>query len=235
MIDILDLLEFQVLAAARNIDSYYGFSREKAAAKEEVYYTVYLMARSGILKQEKEGLIIQPPFSGYLDEIKNSSCVLVIDRGGYILPRQCIYFGGGQYVCLEYCCTDQERIGVCGMGEEEFFLQLKELDQLAEPRLAEGSGQFDFPKYWENHLSERLKEMPEDEEDREEYPKDDQVHSVFTLRSKETGRIFARMILAALPLEYCMIVKKAGEPASREPYTREKAWEILKAWWRNKG
>ena len=37
MIDILDLLEFQVLAAARNIDSYYGFSREKAAAKEEVY------------------------------------------------------------------------------------------------------------------------------------------------------------------------------------------------------
>lgn len=235
MIDILDLLEFQVLAAARDMDSYYGFSREKAAAKEEVYYTVYKMARSGILKQEGGGLVIQPPFSGYLDEIKNSSCVLVIDRGGYVLPRQCIYFGGGQYVCLEYCFTDQERIGVCGMGEEEFFLQLEELDQLPKPRLTEETGQFDFPKYWESHLSESLKEISEEDVDMEEYPEDDQVHSVFTLRDKGTGRILSRMILAALPLEYCMIVKKAGEPAFREAYTRERAWGILKTWWRNKG
>ena len=237
MIYILDLLEFQVLASARNMDSYYGFAREKAAAREEVYYTIYQMTRSGILKQEKGELVIQPPFSGFFDEIKKSSCVLVIDRGGYVLPRQCIYFGGGQYLCIEYCSTDQDRISMCGMEEEEFFLQLTELNQLPEPRLTQETGSYNFTEYWESHLQEELREIASQGEgqEREEYPEWSQVHSVFTLRDKETGRILARMILAELPLEYCMILKKPGEPAVREPYIREKAWEILKAWWRNEG
>ncbi len=36
MIDIFDLLEFQVLAAARGIEDYYGFTTGEEAASEDV-------------------------------------------------------------------------------------------------------------------------------------------------------------------------------------------------------
>ncbi len=235
MIYILDLLEFQVLAAARNMDSYYGFASEKEPAREEVYYTVYQMARSGILKQEQKELVIQPPYSEFLDEVARASSVLVIDRGGYVLPRQCIYFGGKGYVCLENCDTDQDRVSLCRMDEEEFFVQMTELEQLPSPHLKGEIGQYDFVGYWEAHIDKELRDRLSEtgKENTEEYLEYGQVHSVFTMRQKETGQVSKRMILVELPLEYCMVLQKAGQPSSMEPYTREKAWEILKTWWRD--
>lgn len=234
MIYILDLLEFQVLAAARNMDVYYGFFREEAA-REEIYYTVYQMVRSGVLKQEKEELLIQPPFSDFMDRIAGSPGVLVADRGQYVLPRQCIYFAEGQYVCVENCRQEKSEVSLCGMTEEDLFAQLQELNQLPSPRLTQDLGSFDYAGYWDSHISEELKEklLSGCQEETEEYLKCEQVHSVFTMRDKKNGKIYRRMILLDLALEYCMILQdvKSGKSLSRERYTQENAWELLKSWW----
>ncbi len=236
MIYILDLLEFQVLAAARKMEAYYGFAREEPA-RQEVYYTVYQMVRSGILKKEGDGLVIQQPFSGFIGRIASSPGVLVADRGQYALPRQCVYFADGQYVCVENCRQEGSGVSLCAMGEEEFLLQLQELNQLPKPRLDEKIGAYDFAGYWKGHIQEELWETLQSgvREETEEYLGYGQVHSVFTMRDKVSGAISRRMVLVGLPLEYCMAlqdIQKPGE-ASLEPYTREKAWEVLKSWWKD--
>lgn len=234
MIYILDLLEFQVLAAARKMEAYYGFAREEPA-RQEVYYTVYQMVRSGILKQEGEELVIQPPFSGFIVGIASSQGVLVADRGQYVLPRQCVYFADGQYVCVENCRQEESGVSLCGMGETEFFQQLEELDQLPEPRLKGEIGTYDFAGYWQGHIQEELQEKLEAgfRAETEEYLGYGQVHSVFTMRDKVSGEIFQRMLLLNLPLEYCMVLQDIQGQVSLEPYTRKKAWEVLKSWWRD--
>ncbi len=49
------------------------------------------MVRDGILAEDRDGLKILQPFSRYMDIICASPQLVVIDRGGYGLPRQCIY------------------------------------------------------------------------------------------------------------------------------------------------
>ncbi len=236
MIDIFDLLEFQVLAAARGMEDYYGFFADQEAAKEDIYYTIYQMARSGILKQEGEDLVIQPPVSGLMDVIAASPYVLVIDRGQYMLPRQCIYCHGGIYVCLENCNTDISKISICGLEQEEFNLQLRDLDQMPQPYLTEDMGDYDFEGYWEGHMPEELKKLLSSglEAETEEYLEFPQVHSVFALREKEQGKLLKRMFLLDPGLEFCLVLQE-GDSLTMERYSRERAESVLEAWWRDEG
>ena len=236
MIDIFDLLEFQVLAAARGIEDYYGFTTGEEAASEDVYYTVYQMTRSGILKQEGEALVIQPPASCLMDEIAAAAYVLVIDQGQYELPRQCIYHSRGPYVCLESCSTDPSKISLYGMDWESFILQLKDLYQLPPPDLTEEVGDYDFAGYWEDHIPKGLKRLLEAgcQAEIEDFLDCPQIYSVFTLRDKINGKIFKRMVLLDLALEFCMALQEDGA-VSLERYPPERAEKVLEAWWRDEG
>ena len=97
MIGVLDWMEFQVLAAARGVEAVYGFSEDSRSPGDSsgrmaaARYAVYQMVRDGILAEDRDGLKILQPFSRYMDIICASPQLVVIDRGGYGLPRQCIY------------------------------------------------------------------------------------------------------------------------------------------------
>lgn len=91
MIYIFDLPEFQVLAAAKGMERYYGFPAVGEMSKEQVFFSVYQLTKSGILKQEDDGLVIQPPVARYMDVVSAANLVTVADSGQYRLPRQCIY------------------------------------------------------------------------------------------------------------------------------------------------
>lgn len=123
MIGVLDWMEFQVLAAARGVEAVYGFSEDRGIfrdglssgdsdsfggssspgdgreRKAAARYAVYQMVRDKILAEDGDGLKILPPFSRYMEIICASPRLVVIDRGGYELPRQCIYHVPGASVC----------------------------------------------------------------------------------------------------------------------------------------
>ncbi len=231
VVQILDLLEFQVLAAAKGINSYYGFSQEKDWDQDQVYFAVYQLTRSGILRQMGEKLMIQPPVSEYMNCIARSACLLVADTGGFRLPRQCFYRDEGLVTAVENSTTDKGRICMWGMDEEEFIRHLSDLNQLPEARIKEDIGYFDFGSYWKAHMETELRELLETgfEADTSLLLESDQVHTVFSLRDKGDGRLLRRLLLLDMPMEYCMAVQD-GQGTRYLQYTFKKAAEMLAQW-----
>lgn len=236
MIYLFDLLEFQVLAASRDMEVYYGFNPGKQASPQEIYYAVYQLASSKILLQKEDGLNVQPPVSKYMDVVARSCGLLVIDRGGYAVPRQCVYRDSNQIVCLESCSTDAEKICLSGLTEEEFFAQLQDLEQLPQARLTGDEEDYDFQEYERRHLDEELlKKLDQGTgiptEELLEYKT---VHSIFTWRDKLYGKICRRMILLDLALEYVLVLEEEGQECASGfvRYTPSAAEAVLKEWWR---
>ena len=240
MIYVFDLMEFQVLAAARNVDMYYGFPGESEAAQQEVSFAVYQLTRSGILKQQGEELIIQEPIAGYMGGIALAGTVMVIDRGEFALPRQCVYYEpgkdghSGRYLCLENSSTDSGRICLSVLDESVFFEQMEDLNQLPVPHLSGDMGEYDFETYWNIHMDRELREMLQAgfNVDTEQLLSQKQVNTVFSCRDKKDGRLYHRMALLDFPMEYCMVVQEYASVVKMERYSRETAGAILKTWWR---
>lgn len=235
---IFDVLEFQVLAAARGMESYYGFPPETRRGKEDIFFAVYQMTHDEILKKDEAGLVIQPPISGYMDTICQSPDVLVIDRGNYHLPRQCVYTGLSDIcVCVENSPVNMEKICLSGMTHEEFLLQLMDLGQIPEPHLKEDIGEYDFYEYWITHTPETLHQMLMRGifVETEELLEHEMIHSVFSKRNKSSGEIQDRMILIDYPLELCMVIQDCKGGVHAERYDRNNAMAILDTWWRNAG
>lgn len=239
MISVLNILEFQVLAAAKNIQSYYGFPAEKGATEEEIRFAVYQLARAGILKQQGEELRIQDPMAGYMELLARARGLIVLDRGQYRLPRQCIYCSRNQngeerYLCLENSSTDADRLCLSALDEHELELQMEDLGQLPKPHLTEGLGDYDFESYWNRQLPEKLWKLLAEglETETEQLLGMEQVHSVFSHREKHSGRLLRRLVLLDFPLEYCLVLQKGGANAELMVYNREQALGYLKKWWR---
>lgn len=240
MIYIFDSPEFQVLAAAKGIQQYYGFPAAGEMSREQIFFSVYQLIKAGILKQDSDGLIIQPPVSWYMDVVAAAEQVTIADSGQYRLPRQCIYGcedvsdGTRRYVCLENSQTDSGGICLSGLDEDEVFLQLQDLGQLPGEHLTEDIGTYDFDGYWDSHMPEELWEQLKRglETETEELLETEPVHSVFTLRDKAGGQIKARMVLLDFALEYCMVLQ-TSEGIQLRRYQRNDARQILETWWRN--
>lgn len=239
MIQILNILEFQVLAAAKGIQAYYGFPGKKETAREEISFAVYQLARAGILKQQGGELIIQEPTAGYMELLASARGLIVLDRGQYRLPRQCIYSsrdrsGKERYLCLENSSTDADRLCLSALEEEELELQMEDLGQLPDPRLEEGLGDYDFESYWNRQLPEGLWNLLAEglKTETEQLLGMEQVHSVFSHREKHSGRLLGRLILLDFPLEYCLVIQEGGANAELMVYSRKQALEYLKRWWR---
>ncbi len=241
MIYIFDLLEFQVLAASKGIDTYYGFPAAEGEAEPLIGYAVYNLVKLGILKQEEDGLVLQPPVSAYMDEIARAGHVMVIDSGQYRLPRQCVYRGQGckglkpLYVCLENSAVDTSAVCLFSYDEAEFFRQLEDMEQLPAQRLHGEIGPYDFDCYWEEHIPEELWKLLTGDFDAgtEALLESGLVQTVFCLCDKASGRREKLLFLLDFPLEYCM-VSRDRERLLLERYERKKAERILKEWWRDK-
>lgn len=240
MIYIFDSPEFQVLAAAKGIERYYGFPAAGEMSREQIFFSVYQLTKAGILKQEKDGLIIQPPVARYMDVIAAAEQVTIADSGQYRLPRQCIYVckdeveGDRRFVCMENSQTDPGGICLSGQDEDEVFLQLQDMGQLPGEHLTEDIGTYDFEGYWDRHMPEGLWGLLKQGlvTETEELLETEPVHSVFTLRDKAGGQIKERMALLDFALEYCMVLQSSKEMRLHR-YQREAAWQVLKTWWRN--
>lgn len=232
VVQILDLLEFQVLAAAKGIDSYYGFSLEEQGwDQEQVYFAVYQLTRSGILVRSGNRLEIQPPVSDYMNCILKSPYLLVADTGGYRLPRQCFYRHEGLVTAVENSTTDKGRICMWGMDEEEFVQHLSDMNQLPAARIKEDIGYFDFGSYWKEHTEPELWELLETglETGTSLLLESGQVHTAFSLRDKGDGQLLKRLLLLDMPMEYCMAVQD-GQGTRYLQYTLRKAAEMLAEW-----
>lgn len=232
VVQILDLLEFQVLAAARGIDAYYGFAQEKQDwDQEQVYFAVYQLTKSGILVRNGKRLEIQPPVSDYINCMIKSPCLLVADTGGFGLPRQCFYRHDGMVAALENSTTDRGRICMWGMDEEEFIRHLSDLNQLPEARIKEDIGYFDFLGYWREHIEQELWELLETglEADTSRLLECGQVHTAFSLRDKGDGRLLKRLLILDTPMEYCMATQEQKQNRYVQ-YTLKKAAETLAEW-----
>lgn len=240
MIHIFDMIEFQVLAAAKGMDAIYGFMTEEMPEREQAYMAVYQMTRDGILKQDREGLVIQPPISAYMDVICGSPRTVVIDRGQYQLPRQCIYQDSkeqGRYVCLENSLVDRETLCLTGMSWEELRRQMEDLNQLPAPRLEQEAGDYEFEEYWETHMPDTLRALLLEglTAETEALLTQEPVHTVFSLREKASGTLEERMIVVEFPLEYCLVYQGADGASRREAYRPEAVVAIWETWWRNAG
>lgn len=279
MIGVLDWMEFQVLAAARGVEAVYSFSEDRGIfrdglssgdshsfdgssspgdgreRKAAARYAVYQMVRDKILAEDGDGLKILPPFSCYMEIICASPRLVVIDRGGYELPRQCIYHVPGAsvckavgpdipacedagqctYVCLEESPVDEQKVCLSGMDWDRLCRQMEDLGQLPPPRLKEGIGAYDYEAYWRGHMPgllwERLEAGCEVETD--VLLEEPLVHTAFSLRDTRTGELKERMLLLDSPLEYCLLRQYPGGAARPRSYSRETALEILKTWWRD--
>lgn len=239
MIRVLNILEFQVLAAAKNIQSYYGFPTEQRTSAEKIPFAVYQLARAGILKQQGEELIIQEPIAGYMELLARARGLIVLDRGQYRLPRQCIYCSWNQsgeekYLCLENSSTDADRICLSALNEQELELQMQDLEQLPQPHLIEELGEYDFENYWNRQLKEELWQLLVKglEADTGELLGCAQVHTIFSHREKCSGKLIGRLVLLNFPLEYALVLQEGAVNTELMVYSREKAMGYLKRWWR---
>lgn len=260
MIYVFDLMEFQVLAAAKGIEEYYGFPAAVESDREQVFFAVYQLMKSGILKQEDGGLAIQPQVSRFMGQIAGARDVMVIDRGQYLLPRQCVYGSGpgageagsegtpedgrvpgaggfpdngSRYVCLENSRTNVGAVCLGELTEAELFVQMQDLGQLPGPLLNGDIGAYDFDAYWDSHMPAPLWEKLAEGTgaETEALLEEELVHSVFTLRDNRGGRIKKRMVILGFPLEYCMVLEGPGG-ISLSRYMQGAAERILKTWWR---
>ncbi len=232
VVQILDLLEFQVLAAARGLESYYGFSQEgQSLDQDQVYFAVYQLTKSGILVHNGEQLEIQPPVSDYIDCILKSHSLLVADTGVFRLPRQCFYSYDGLVTALENSTTDKGRICMWGMDEEAFIQHLSDLNQLPEARIKEDIGFFDFGNYWKQHTDPELAQLLSAglEAGSTQLMESGQVHTAFSLRDKSDGQLYRRLLLLDMPMEYCMVIQD-GQGSRYMQYTFKKAADTLAEW-----
>ncbi|MGL5436042.1 MAG: hypothetical protein ACRDBO_11665 [Lachnospiraceae bacterium] len=232
MIYLFDIREFQVLAAAKGVMKYYGYSSDIELKKEDIYFAVYQMAKSGLLKPRDGELVLQQPVSVYMQCICNSPGVLVIDRGRYQLPSQCIYCCNGLVVCLENSFAEPETLCLSGLKNEEWIQQLSDLNQLPEEQLQEDLGSFDYLGYWKSSIRADLWELLQQsiQTETEVLVVCEQLYSAFSTRNKDTGELYARMLIVALPLEYCIVLQKRDQENRYELYKKEYAIAQLKRW-----
>lgn len=236
MIEIFDLLEFQIMIAARQMKSYYGFSADHEPKPEEVYYAVYQMAHRGILKKQGQDLVIQEPVASYMNGIMNARNLLIVDRGSYVLPRQSIYYDEKEerYICIENSNTAQNQVCLSGWKEEEFFCQMKDLNQLPDEKQKEDLVEKDILLYWKNHMTEDMQNLINQNLNMqtEDLLEQKQIHTVFSDIDKKNGKLKRRMILLDLSFEYGMLIQETDKNVELNVYSREKALAILKNWWR---
>ena len=243
MIYLFDLLEFQVLAAAKGMNAYYGFPLEEDHRPEDIRYAVYQMARDGILRQDDRGMVIQQPYADLIGTIGEAETVTVMDRGQYQLPRRCVYAAGSQMTVMESSTTDPAKLCLSGMTVEALFQDLEDLCMLPEARLTAELGEYDLEHYWQAHIRPELwnrlmrEGEPESDADSGEARLLDSadIYAVYSLRDKTSGQLFERLILIDTPMEYGMVRQYGGKtPATVtiEPYNRSRMEEILKNWWR---
>ncbi|GEM_PF-4616802 len=232
MIYLFSIQEFQVLAAAKGLSSYYGFPAAAEIRQEDIYLSVYQMARAGILKPDQQHLVIQPPVSEYMDCIRSSPEVLVIDRGQYRLPSQCVYQSSSLIVSLEHSTTEPGTLCMTGMSDSEWIEQLTALNMLPEANLKEDLGNFDYMEYWQQHISPELQELLVQESrcDSSLLLACEQVYSVFSFRNKENGNMRSRFIILSLPLEYCVVRQQDGQENCFELYKKELIEDYLSEW-----
>lgn len=236
MIEIFDLLEFQILAAARQMKSYYGFQAENEPRLDEVCFAVYQLTRRGILKQQGEELLIQEPIAGYMSGIAAAHSLIVIDRGQYKLPRQCVYYDERKnvYLCLENSSTDKERICLSKLTEYEMFLQLEDLEQLPACYQREDREKENIFAYWHRMMPARLKVFLENglKTETESLLEQEYVHTIFSKRERKTGNIMSRMILLSFPVGYCQVLQNGNNSVQIKSYEQKNAEKLLKKWWR---
>lgn len=234
MMMILDLLEFQILAAAKGMESYYGISEGKSYRQEEIYYAVHQMLQTGILQKEEDCLKVQPPLSRYLDWMEKGTRVLVIERRPGAYPRQCLYGTPSGFLCLECSTTDRDRVLLYEIRGEELAEELGNAGQLPEEKLKKDIGSYDFDCYWEQHMDGSVREMLQKSEETgtKSFWECPQAYSIFSLHEKTTGELQKRLILWELPLEYCMVLWEMGGELRFQRYEREKARKIIDSWWR---
>ena len=236
-IEVFDLLEFQIMAAARQMKSYYGFPGDHEPQPEEVRYAVYQMARRGVLKQEGADMVIQEPVSGYMNDIARARKLIIADRGGYVLPRQCIYYNeeNDRYICLENSNTASGQVCLSGLKEEDLFAQMDDLNQLPANQQQESDfSEEDLLLYWERHIQAPFQALLNQGlyVETEELLNQELVHTVFADRDKKTGELNRRMIILDLPLECGQVIQEADGSVQLQPYDREAAAGLLKDWWR---
>ncbi len=236
MMHILELLEFQILAAARGMEQYYGFLSEQEWQKEDVYYAVHQMVQSGILKQAESHLEVQPPLSRYLDWMETGKQVLVVDAKESPCPRQCLYETDVGCLCLERSATDQDKVFLYEIGSSQLEEEWECTGQLPREKITEDIGNFDFMAYWEQHLSGETRNAMEKgfQADAEELLGCSQVYGIFSLHDKVTGELGKRLILLDMPMEYCMVVQSWGEDSHWMRYSKAQAMEEINVWWREK-
>lgn len=234
MMMILELLEFQILAAARGMESYYGVSGDRCYRQEEICYAVHQMLRSGILQKKEDYLEVQPPLSRYLDRMEEGKRVLVIERRPGAYPRQCLYGTSSGFLCLECSTTDKDRVFLYEIRGNELAEEFASAGQLPEEKLTREIGAYDFDRYWEQHMDESVRAMLQ--ESQETGTKGiwecQQVYAVFSLHEKTTGDLLKRLILWELPLEYCMMLWEKGGELCLRRYEREQAMKTVNSWWR---
>ena len=234
MMIILDLLEFQILAAAKGMESYYGISEGKSYRQEEIYYAAHQMLQAGILQKEEDCLKVQSPLSRYLDWMQKGKCVLVIERRPGAYPRQCLYGTSSGFLCLECSTTDKDRVFLYEIRKEELSEELGNAGQLPEEKLTKDIGSYDFDCYWEQHMDGSVREMLQKSEETgtKVFWECPQAYGIFSLHDKATGELQNRMVLWELPLEYCMVLWEMGGELRFQRYEREMARKIIDSWWR---
>ncbi|MFR5633997.1 MAG: hypothetical protein ACLUFH_13580 [Monoglobales bacterium] len=232
MIHIFDLLEFQVLAAASGMEQYYGFScfGHSETEAEEIVYAVYRLLQDGILKQEGQDLVIQPPIRELLNTVRNSRMVVTVDPGAANAqePGQCLYWDKGKIVCAEEKYREKGKIGFSLISEDELKCQMKELGHLPEKKLTEDMGAFSMDEYWKKIpenlswlLSLGLSAETESLQDQE------RIHSLFSLREKESGTVRMRILVLDFAMEYAMVIQREGQPGEIQNYCPEEIFHCL--------
>ena len=232
MIHIFDLLEFQVLAAASGLEQYYGFScfDHSETTAEEIIYAIYSLIQDGILKQEGQELVIQPPIRELLDTVRNSRMVVTVDPGAANAeePGQCLYWDRERIACAEEKQREQGKIGLSLISEEELKCQMREMGYLPEEKLTEDMGYFALDEYW--------KKIPENlswllslglSTETEILQNQERVCSLFSLREKESGAIRLRILVLDFTMEYAMVIQREGQPGEIQKYCSEEIFHCL--------
>lgn len=234
MIYVLDILEFQVLAAACGMETYYGVPVIEEYQNQDLYMAVHQMVKDGLLKKEEDRLTVQPPIADYLKSIMRSRNMMIFTNAAGFCTRRCLYPSETGVICIENSSTDTDKLFLYHIPLGELQGELEDARLLPEKKLPEDIGDYDFKAYWDQHLQTELWELLAQgwSTASETLLESENVYEVVSVNDRVSGEPMLRLILIDLPLEYLVVKQTAKSSLQMEQYNKEVLLDTIENWWR---
>ncbi|MCM1539160.1 MAG: hypothetical protein NC254_12285 [bacterium] len=129
---ILQETEFQILAAAMGIESFYGIRPQEEAGEAEVMYAIHEMTAKGMLMAESGGFRIADPYRRMFASMKTAKRILAVAGNNAEKEKVCFYFGK-QIVSLEKSVWDAHAVRIGSVKKGMLYAQLCDRGFLPEP------------------------------------------------------------------------------------------------------